>query len=67
MPFLWKHIWYKVEKVKTMERKNLWEVYTEEQVKELEAVCENYKDYLDKGKTERECIREAVKQAKEVG
>ncbi len=50
-----------------MERKNLWEVYTEEQVKELEGVCENYKEYLDKGKTERECIREAVKQAKEVG
>ncbi len=50
-----------------MERKNLWEVYTDEQAKELEGVCENYKDYLNKGKTERECIREAVKQAKEVG
>jgi len=50
-----------------MERKNLWEVYTDEQVKELEVVCENYKKYLDIGKTERECIREAVKQAKEVG
>ena len=50
-----------------MERKNLWEVYTDEQVKELEIVCENYKEYLDIGKTERECIREAVKQAKEVG
>lgn len=50
-----------------MERKNLWEVYTDGQVKELESVCENYKEYLDAGKTERECIREAVKQAKEVG
>ena len=50
-----------------MERKNLWEVYTDEQVKELEIVCENYKGYLDIGKTERECIREAVKLAKEVG
>ena len=50
-----------------MERKNLWEVYTDEQVKELEVVCENYKEYLDIGKTERECIREAVKQAKETG
>ena len=50
-----------------MERKNLWEVYTDEQVKELEIVCENYKGYLDIGKTERECIREAVKQAKAVG
>lgn len=50
-----------------MERKNLWEVYTDEQVKELEIVCGNYKEYLDIGKTERECIREAVKQARKVG
>ena len=50
-----------------MERKNLWEAYTEEQVKELEVLCTSYKHYLDTGKTERECIREAVKQAKEVG
>ena len=50
-----------------MERKNLWETYAEEQVKELEVLCTSYKHYLDVGKTERECIREAVKQAKEVG
>lgn len=50
-----------------MERKNLWESYTEEQVKELEVLCESYKNYLDIGKTERECVREAVKQAKEAG
>lgn len=50
-----------------MERKNLWESYTDEQVKELEVLCTSYKYYLDEGKTERECIREAVKQAKEVG
>jgi len=50
-----------------MERKNLWETYTEEQIKDLEVLCESYKNYLDEGKTERECIREAVKQAKEAG
>ena len=50
-----------------MERKNLWETYTKEQVKDLEVLCTSYKHYLDTGKTERECIREAVKQAKEVG
>ena len=50
-----------------MERKNLWETYTEEQVKELAVLCTSYKHYLDAGKTERECVREAVKQAKEVG
>ncbi len=50
-----------------MERKNLWETYTEEQVKELEVLCASYKHYLDAGKTERECVCEAVKQAKEAG
>lgn len=50
-----------------MERKNLWEVYTDEQVKELETLCESYKNYLDIGKTERECIVESVKMAKEAG
>ena len=50
-----------------MERKNLWETYTETQIKDLEVLCTSYKHYLDEGKTERECIREAVKQAKEVG
>ena len=50
-----------------MERKNLWETYTEEQVNALEELCEGYKKYLDAGKTERECIKEAVKMAKEVG
>lgn len=50
-----------------MERKNLWETYTEEQLQELEQVTTSYKDYLDKGKTERECIREAVCMAKAAG
>ena len=50
-----------------MERKNLWETYTEEQVKSLEELCESYKNYLDVGKTERECIKVAVKMAKEAG
>ncbi len=50
-----------------MERKNIWETYTEEQLKELEILCASYKHYLDVGKTERECVREAVRQAKEVG
>lgn len=50
-----------------MERKNLWEVYTEEQLQELEALNEAYKKYLDAGKTERECTREAVRMAKAAG
>ena len=50
-----------------MERENLWKMYSEEQLEELEQLNESYKRYLDNGKTERECIKEAVKMAKKVG
>ncbi len=50
-----------------MERKNLWEVYSEEQLQELESINEAYKSYLDIGKTERECVREAICMAKSNG
>lgn len=50
-----------------METTNLWKTYSEAQLKELQQVNEDYKTYLDNGKTERECIREAVKMAKERG
>ena len=50
-----------------MERKNLWEVYTTEQLQELEKLSVSYKNYLDIGKTERECIKEAIKMAKAAG
>lgn len=39
-----------------MERKNTWETYDAEQIKELEALNQEYRDFLDNGKTERECI-----------
>lgn len=50
-----------------MDRKNLWEVYTDEQLQELEKVNQDYRTYLDNGKTERECVREAIKMAKQAG
>ena len=50
-----------------METTNLWKSYSEEQLKELQQLNEGYKAYLDNGKTERECIREAVKMAKDAG
>ena len=50
-----------------MDRKNLWEVYTDEQLQELEKVNQDYRNYLDNGKTERECVREAIKMAKQAG
>lgn len=50
-----------------MERKNVWTSYSEEQLKELESLNASYRDFLDKGKTERECVTETVKQAKAAG
>ena len=50
-----------------MEKKNLWAVYDESQLNELEKLNVNYKSYLDNGKTERECIAVAVRMAEEAG
>lgn len=50
-----------------MERKDVWLTYTEEQRKELNALSEDYKAFLDKGKTERECVQESVRQAEAAG
>ncbi len=47
--------------------KNLWTIYTEEQLKELNSLNEAYKEFLDKGKTERECITEIIRQAEAAG
>ncbi len=43
-----------------MEIKNCWTLYNEEQLKELECLNAKYRDFLDNGKTERECVDEIV-------
>lgn len=50
-----------------MERKNMWKQYTAEQLNEAEEVSKRYKDCLDAGKTERECVSLAVSMAEEHG
>lgn len=50
-----------------MERKNLWEVYSEAQLAELEEVNKKYCACLDAGKTERECVRTAIQMAEAEG
>ena len=50
-----------------MENKNLWTSYDETQLKELELLNQDYKNFLDVGKTERECVVESVRAAIEVG
>ena len=37
-----------------MERKNVWNVWSDEQVKAADAFAREYMDFLDNGKTERE-------------
>ena len=50
-----------------MERKNVWTTYGETELKELHAIGEKYKECLDKGKTERECVNLTVEMAEAAG
>ena len=50
-----------------MEKKNLWEVYGEKRLKELEKLAVEYRTFLDNGKTERECIDTIVNMIEEAG
>ena len=43
-----------------MEKKNIWETFSDTQFQELEALAGEYREFLDHGKTERECIDEIV-------
>ena len=52
---------------KHMYRKNAWEHLAEGERAKVMAFAEKYKAYLDAGKTERECVTEAVRLAKEAG
>lgn len=50
-----------------MERKNVWSSYDQKQLAELERINTLYKACLDEGKTERECVKAAVRMAEEKG
>lgn len=39
-----------------METKNTWETYQKKQLSEVDALARDYMDFLDNGKTERECV-----------
>ena len=45
----------------------VWNQYSEEEKQALEALCTGYRKFLSTCKTERESVREAVKQAEAVG
>lgn len=50
-----------------MEKNNVWSSYNSEQLAELERINALYKSCLDKGKTERECVKTAACMAEEKG
>lgn len=50
-----------------MERTNAWKRYTEKDIRKLEAVADDYRAFLNAGKTERECVTEAVRRAEANG
>ena len=50
-----------------MKKENLWLSYRNEDKEKLQAICERYKNCLNEGKTERECIDLTIRMAKEAG
>ncbi|MGF7009593.1 aspartyl aminopeptidase [Lachnospiraceae bacterium PF1-22] len=50
-----------------MKNVNAWENYNEADIAELQALNDKYKQALDTGKTERECVKYAVAMAKAAG
>ena len=50
-----------------MRQENAWKSYTKKQMKELEKLNHKYRDFLDKGKTERECVEVSIAMAEKAG
>ena len=50
-----------------MREKTLWETYSAEDFNAMEETCRWYMDCLDKGKTERECVRQSIEMAEAAG
>lgn len=50
-----------------MERKYAWHEYNEQDMKALNALCDEYMAFLDAGKTERECVQQSVALAEAKG
>lgn len=50
-----------------MQKKNVWNTYTETELTELTQLAKDYCHFLNAGKTERECVQEAIRLAKANG
>ena len=50
-----------------MERPNAWQSYRKTELKKVEALADRYKDFLNRGKTERECVLYTVESLEKAG
>ncbi|MBQ3159396.1 MAG: aminopeptidase, partial [Clostridia bacterium] len=50
-----------------MERINAWTTYKKREEKKVMDLGKAYRAFLDKGKTERECVKEAIRRAEQAG
>ncbi|MBQ8913554.1 MAG: aminopeptidase, partial [Lachnospiraceae bacterium] len=50
-----------------MERKNAWKTYDDNALKELDKLSTGYREFLDNGQTERECVKQIIKAAEGFG
>lgn len=50
-----------------MKKESAWKKYTEEDLNKLNKLCEDYKNFLNTAKTEREATKEIIKKAEEKG
>ena len=48
-------------------KENIWTTYDERQLAELDEISEKYKECLNAGKTERECVELSIRMAEEAG
>lgn len=48
-------------------KENIWTIYDERQLAELNEISEKYKECLNAGKTERECVELSIRMAEEAG
>ncbi len=50
-----------------MERRNAWKTYSEQDLVELNALADDYREFISINKTERECTASAIKRAEAAG
>lgn len=50
-----------------MDRINAWTTYSDSDISDMDCLCDEYREFLNLGKTERECVKLIVKMAEDKG